>query len=334
MGWGLRAAAGALAVATLLGGATLWGAMRLVAPGPLTESTTVVIPRGSGLEAVAITLGDAGVVESPLLFVFGARLSGAGRELKAGEYAFAPGVSIDDVLEQMRRGKTVVHRLTVPEGLTSAQILGLLEKEPVLTGGVPQRPKDGSLLPETYNFSYGDSREQLVERMQRGMTQVLAEAWKGRDKDLPYKSPEEALTMASIVEKETGVAAERAKVAGVYVNRLEAGMRLQSDPTVIYALTDGAGELGRALTRNDLRIESPYNTYAVAGLPPGPIANPGKASILAALKPERHEYLYFVADGTGGHAFAKTLPDHNRNVARWRDVQRRQSAEQPPASND
>jgi len=334
MGWGLRAAAGALAVATLLGGATLWGAMRLVAPGPLTEPTTIVIPRGSGLEAVAITLADAGVVDSPLLFVFGARLSGAGRELKAGEYAFAPGATIDDVLEQMRRGRTVVHRLTVPEGLTSAQILSLLDKEPVLTGTVPQRPKDGSLLPETYNFSYGDSREQLVERMQRGMTQVLAEAWRNRDKDLPYKSPEEALVMASIVEKETGVAAERAKVAGVYVNRLETGMRLQSDPTVIYALTDGSGELGRALTRNDLRVESPYNTYAVAGLPPGPIANPGKASIVAALKPERHEYLYFVADGTGGHAFAKTLPDHNRNVARWRDVQRRQSAEQPSTSND
>jgi len=329
MGWGLRAAAGALAVATLLAGATLWGALRIVAPGPLTESATVVIPRGSGLEAVAITLADAGVVESPLLVVLGARLTGAARDLKAGEYAFAPGVSIDDVLEQMRRGRTVVHRLTVPEGLTSAQILALLDKEPVLTGTVAERPKDGSLLPETYNFSHGDSREHLVERMQRAMAQALAEAWRGRDKDLPYHSPEEALTLASIVEKETGVAAERARVAGVYVNRLEAGMRLQSDPTVIYALTDGSGELGRALTRNDLRTESPYNTYAVSGLPPGPIANPGKASILAALKPERHEYLYFVADGTGGHAFAKTLPDHNRNVARWRDVQRRQGAEQP-----
>lgn len=334
MGWVLRLTVGALGVAALAGGGALWGMMRLSVPGPLAETATVVVPRGSGLEAVAITLGDAGVIESPLLFVFGARLSGAARDLKAGEYAFAAGASIEDVLEQMRRGRTVVHRLTVPEGLTSAQILGLIEKEPVLTGGVPRRPKDGSLLPETYNFSYGDSREQLVERMQRGMSQTLAEAWKARDKDLPYKSPEEALVMASIVEKETGVAAERAKVAGVYVNRLEAGMKLQSDPTVIYALTDGAGELGRALSRNDLKVESPYNTYAVAGLPPGPIANPGKASILAALKPEYHEYLYFVADGSGGHAFARTLPDHNRNVARWREAQRRQNTEAPAAPAD
>lgn len=331
MGWGLRITAGALAVATLLAGTAVWGALRLVAPGPLTEPVTVVIPRGSGLEAVAITLADAGVVHSPLLVVFGARLTGSVRDLKAGEYAFAPGTSADEVLEQMRRGRTVVHRLTVPEGLTSAQILSLLDKEPVLAGNMPQRPKDGSLLPETYHYSYGDTREQMVERMQHAMTQVLAEAWKNRDKDLPYKSPEEALTMASIVEKETGVAAERARVAGVYVNRLGTGMRLQSDPTVIYALTDGSGDLGRALTRADLRAESPYNTYVVAGLPPGPIANPGRASILAALKPERHEFLYFVADGTGGHAFAKTLPDHNRNVARWRDVQRRQNGE--PASN-
>lgn len=329
MGWGLRLAAGALAVATLLAGALLWAALRLVAPGPLTEPTTVVIPRGSGLEAVAITLADAGVVQSPLLVVFGATLGGSTRDLRAGEYAFAPGISAGEVLEQMRRGRTVVHRLTVPEGLTSAQILSLLEKEPALAGDPPPRPKDGSLLPETYNFSYGDTREQMVERMQRAMTQALAEAWRNRDKDLPYKAPEEALAMASIVEKETAVAAERARVAGVYVNRLEQGMRLQSDPTVIYALTEGSGELGRALTRNDLRVESPYNTYMAAGLPPGPIANPGKASILAALKPERHEFLYFVADGTGGHAFAKTLPDHNRNVAHWREVQRRQGGTEP-----
>ena len=331
MGWGLRIAAGVLAVATLFAGAVLWGGLRLVAPGPLTEPTTVVIPRGSGLEAVAITLADAGVVDSALLVVLGAKLSGSVRDLRAGEYVFAPGISVEEVLEQMRRGRTVVHRITVPEGLTSVQILSLLDKEPVLTGVLPHRPKDGSLLPETYHFSYGDTREQMVERMQHAMTQVLAEAWKNRDKDLPYTSPEEALTVASIVEKETGVAAERARVAGVYVNRLDSGMRLQSDPTVIYALTDGAGELGRALTRADLRAESPYNTYVVTGLPPGPIANPGKASLLAALKPERHEYLYFVADGSGGHAFAKTLPDHNRNVARWRDAQRRQGGE--PASN-
>jgi len=333
MGWGLRITAGALAAATLLAATVLWGALRLVAPGPLTEPASVVIPRGSSLDAVANTLADAGVVESPLLFALGARLTGAGREIKAGEYAFAAGISIDGVLNQMRQGRTVVHRLTIPEGLTAAQILSVLEKEPALSGPLPARPPEGSLLPETYHFSRGDTREQMVERMQQAMAQALAEAWKARDKELPYDSPEEALVMASIIEKETGVAAERARVAGVFVNRLESGMRLQSDPTVIYALTDGAGELGRALTRNDLKAESPYNTYAVVGLPPGPIANPGKASLLAAVKPERHQFLYFVADGTGGHAFAKTLPDHNRNVARWRDVQRRQGGD-PSGSSE
>jgi len=325
MGWGLRIAAGALAASALLAAAVLWGTLRMVAPGPLAEPATVVIPRGSSLEVIAATLAEAGVVESPWLFLFDVKLSGAGRELKAGEYAFAPGISTDGVVTLMRQGKTVVRRLTVPEGLTAAQIVALVEKEPALAGEVRERPKDGTLLPETYHFSYGDGREALLERMRAAMEQTLAEAWKSRDPDLPLRTPEEAVTLASIVEKETGVAAERARVAGVYVNRLQTGMRLQSDPTVIYALTQGSGELGRALTRNDLKAESPYNTYVVAGLPPGPIANPGKASIQAALKPERHEYLYFVADGTGGHAFAKTLPDHNRNVARWRDVQRRQS---------
>ncbi|HYH20247.1 MAG TPA: endolytic transglycosylase MltG [Azospirillum sp.] len=325
MGWDLRIAAGALSASALLAAVVLWGGLRMVAPGPLTEPTTVVIPRGSSLDAIATTLAEAGVIESPWLFLFDVKLSGAGRELKAGEYAFTAGISADGVITLMRQGKTVVRRLTVPEGLTAAQIVALVEKEPALAGEVGERPKDGTLLPETYHFSYGDSREALLERMRTAMEQTLAEAWKHRDQDLPLRTPEEAVTLASIVEKETGVAAERARVAGVYVNRLQTGMRLQSDPTVIYALTQGSGELGRALTRNDLKTESPYNTYYVAGLPPGPIANPGKASILAALKPERHEYLYFVADGTGGHAFAKTLPDHNRNVSRWRDVQRRQS---------
>ncbi len=233
---------------------------------------------------------------------------------------------MDGVLEQMRQGRTVVRRFTVPEGLTSAQVVALLEKEPALTGTVSKPPRNGALLPETYHYAYGDSRAALVERMQAAMTQALAEAWKGRDEGLPLETPQQALVLASIVEKETGIAAERAKVAGVFVNRLEAGMKLQSDPTVIFALTDGAGELGRALTRNDWKFESAYNTYVNAGLPPGPIANPGKASLQAVAKPEKHEFLYFVADGTGGHVFAKTLPDHNRNVARWREIQQTRQA--------
>ena len=324
MGWCLRIAAGLLAAITVCIAVAFWGVLRMMAPGPLEHPTTVVIPRGSGLEAIALTLDEAGVVDSPLLFIYGAKLTGG---LKAGEYAFPAGISIDGVLDILRQGRTVVRRFTVPEGLTSAQVLALLEKEPALSGEVKAVPKNGSLLPETYHYSYGDSRTALIERMQNAMEQALAEAWKGRAKDLPFETPQQALTLASIVEKETGVASERAKVAGVFVNRLGTGMKLQSDPTVIFALTDGTGELGRALTRADWKLESPYNTYHVSGLPPGPIANPGRASIQAALHPERHEFLYFVADGSGGHVFAKTLADHNRNVAKWREVQRRQNGD-------
>ncbi|MGQ9371824.1 endolytic transglycosylase MltG [Azospirillum sp. A39] len=325
MGWGLRIAAGALAAVVILAAGLFWAGLRITAPGPLDEAATVVIPRGSGLEAIAIALADAGVVESPLLFIAGAQATGAVRELKAGEYAFAPGVSIDGVLKQLRQGRTVVRRLTVPEGLTVAQILSLLDAEPALAGTVSAKPAEGSLLPETYHYSYGDSRDALVGRMAAAMRSALAEAWARRAPDLPLATPGEALTLASIVEKETSVAEERPRVAGVFLNRLADGMRLQSDPTVIYALTDGSGELGRPLTRADWRFDSPYNTYVADGLPPGPIANPGRAAIDAVLNPERHEYVYFVADGSGGHAFARTLAEHNRNVARWRAVQRRPS---------
>ncbi|MGF7173666.1 endolytic transglycosylase MltG [Azospirillum doebereinerae] len=322
MGWGLRIIAGVLVVVSAAAaGVGYWGASRVVAPGPLEHAETVVIPRGSGIEAIAITLGDAGVIESPLLFAAGAKLMGNVRDLKAGEYLFPAAISMEAVLEQMRQGRTVVRRFTVPEGLTSAQVVALLDKEPALTGQVAAVPKDGTLLPETYHYAYGDGRAALVERMRTSMTQALAEVWKNRDEGLPFETAQQILTLASIVEKETGIAAERAKVAGVFINRLEADMKLQSDPTVIYALTGGEGELGRALTRNDWKFESPYNTYQITGLPPGPIANPGKASLQAVAKPEKHEFLYFVADGTGGHVFAKTLPDHNRNVAKWREFQ-------------
>ena len=342
MGWGLRIIAGALVVVSAAAGVGFWGALRVMAPGPLDHPETVVIPRGSGLEAIAITLGDAGVIESPLLFAAGAKVTGvligaqggAARDLKAGEYLFPAGISIEGVIDQMRQGRTVVRRFTVPEGLTSAQVVALLDKEPALTGSVKQVPKNGTLLPETYHFAHGDSRAMLVERMQSAMTQALSEAWKGRNDGLPFETPQQALTLASIVEKETGIAAERAKVAGVFINRLDAGMKLQSDPTVIFALTDGVGELGRALTRNDWKFESPYNTYLVTGLPPGPIANPGKASLQAVLKPEKHEFVYFVADGSGGHVFAKSLPDHNRNVAKWREIQQSRQGGHSETSSD
>jgi UPF0755 protein len=266
------------------------------------------------------------VIRDSLVFAAGVRVYGEERPLQAGEYQFAARVSMRLVMEQMIDGVTVKHRLTIPEGLTSAEIVALVAAAPDLEGSVPAAlPADGSLLPETYFFSKGDTREQLIERMRKGMSDTLAELWPARDGAVPLKTIAEAVTLASIVEKETGLATERPHVASVFFNRLAQGMPLQSDPTVIYALTGGKGPLGRALLRADLQFASPYNTYANAGLPPGPIANPGRASLEAVLHPASTKDLYFVADGSGGHAFAATLDEHNRNVAAWR----KQQAQQP-----
>lgn len=289
--------------------------------GPLPEPAVVVIPRG-GAEAIGVTLAEAGVVGHPMIFIAAVKLTEAAGPLKAGEYAFPAGASLTDVLKLLREGKTVVHRLTTPEGTTSQQVAALLNAEPALSGDIGDIPPDGALLPETYHFSRGDSRAALLERMRKSMAKVLADAWAARAEGLPFATPEQALVLASIIEKETGVAAERARVAGVFVNRLRLGMKLQSDPTTIYAITQGKAELGRALTRADLRVESPYNTYFADGLPPAPIANPGRAAIAAALNPEKHNLLYFVADGSGGHAFAATLAEHNKNVQRWREAKK------------
>jgi UPF0755 protein len=320
MGWLLRTAAAGIAGAALAAAVLLWGALRMTAPGPATAPVTVVVPSGSGIEAVAFALDDGGVIDQPLVFVAAAILTGRIGSLKAGEYAFPVGVSMDAAMRQMAQGRTVVHRLTVPEGLTSAQVMALLEAESALSGSVSGTPENGTLLPDTYHFSLGDSRQSLIDRMTAGMSQAVADAWKDKGAEVRLASPRDLVTLASIVEKETAVAAERPRIAGVFLNRLVHGMRLQSDPTVIFALTNGAGELGRALTRADWKFDSPYNTYVAAGLPPGPIANPGRAALKAVAHPERHEYIYFVADGTGGHAFAATLAEHNRNVARWRAI--------------
>ena len=287
----------------------------LVRPGPAHEETVVVLPRGAGLAQITASLHEARVIDHPWLFRLAVRVSGRDRELKAGEYAFPAAIPARSVINMLANGQTVAHRLTVAEGLTVAEIYQLLEQADGLSGDLPPPPPEGSLLPETYFYALGDRRAELVRRMQRAMDDLLAELWPGRAAGLPFAGRKEALMLASIVEKETATAAERPMVAAVFVNRLRRGMRLQADPTVIYGLTAGEGPLGRSLTRQDWEDDSAYNTYRIEGLPPGPIANPGRASIEAVLNPAEADYLYFVADGSGGHAFARTLDEHNRNVA-------------------
>ncbi len=296
---------------------------RFERPGPLTADTVILIPQGSGVDAIARQLHEAGAIEDPLVFRLGVRLLRAGRELRAGEYLFPVALSNRDVIDLLRSGQTVVRRLTLAEGLTSQEIVALLEQAEALEGAVDSVPPEGSLLPETYHYARGDDRGELVARMGRARDELLSELWPRRAPNLPVATPEEAVVLASIVEKETGIAGERPQVASVFVNRLRKGMRLQSDPTVVYGLTGGTGPLGRALTRKDLQAPSPYNTYLNPGLPPGPIANPGRAALEAVLNPAQTPFLYFVADGSGGHAFAKTLAEHNRNVAKWRKLQMR-----------
>ncbi len=294
-----------------------WLVLRLDAPGPLAEDTAVILPRGAHLRQAATILEDAGAIDSARLFVLAARLRGEDRRLKAGEFLIPAGASINRVLAILRAGRTVLRRLTVPEGLTVAQVIDLLEAETALTGTVTRTPEEGSLLPETYYFSYGDDRQALLDRMMEAMDRTLDALWQTRKPDLPYVSARDGVILASIIEKETALPEERSRIAGVFINRLRRGMRLQSDPTVAYGLGDGR-PLGRALTRTDLDIPTPYNTYLIAGLPPTPIANPGRQALIAAFQPLDTDELYFVADGRGGHAFARTLEEHQRNVRRWR----------------
>jgi len=313
----------------LVGGAAYWGFTKFHEPGPTTADTTIVIERGLGVRGIADKLAAAGVITDPLVFAAGVRVYGEERPLRAGEYEFPARFSMRQVMEKMIDGATVVHRLTIPEGLTSAEIVALVAAASDLEGDVPTNmPEDGSLLPETYFYSKGDTRAELIKRMREGMSKALAELWPARDGAVTLKTVAEAVALASIVEKETGLAAERPHVASVFFNRLALGMPLQSDPTVIYALTGGKGPLGRALAKADLQVASPYNTYANPGLPPGPIANPGRASLEAVLHPDVTKDLYFVADGTGGHAFAATLDEHNKNVAAWRQQQKQQTQSQ------
>ena len=303
-------------------GAWFYVQQKLDAPGPLAAAKVVVVPKGTGSGEIGALLERQGVIEDDLLFRIALRLDETPRPLRAGEYEFPAGINIRAAIEQMQAGRTVVRRFTVPEGLTVAEVLKIVREVEGLEGNISLRPAEGTLLPETYNYSLGDTRDAVVQRMRTAMTEALDAAWAKRQEELPLASKEEALTLASIVEKETGVASERPRVAAVFVNRLRINMRLESDPTIIYGITKGSGPLDRTLTRRDVETPSAYNTYSIPALPPGPIANPGKAAIEATLNPAKTKELYFVADGTGGHAFAENLEQHNRNVANWRRIQR------------
>ncbi len=309
-------------------------------PGPLPTDKVVIIERGSTTEDIVETLSREGVVARPSLLwavllwrdvssKFGS--DGASRRAKSGEYLFRQSASMSEVVEIITSGRSIQHAITIPEGLTSEQIVERLMQNELLTGEIASVPAEGSLLPDTYRINRGTTRESLIARMASEQRRVLNEIWNRRAKDLPLRNPRELVTLASIVEKETGRADERPRVASVFYNRLDKKMRLQSDPTIIYGIVGGKATLGRPISRADIDRPTAYNTYTIPALPPGPIANPGRAAMEATANPSRTRDLYFVADGTGGHAFAETLEQHNRNVARWRQIEAQRAANPTPA---
>jgi UPF0755 protein len=308
-------------VSVAIGAGLYFGKQRFEAPGPLTEDKTVNIPRGLGVKDIADLLQREGVIDQPYVFMGGVIVLKAKGELKSGEYQFTKRASLADVVDTIIENKVVQHSLTIAEGLTSEQIVAKLLETDALSGQIKEIPREGTLLPETYKFTRGMTREQIIQRMQQAHKRVLAEAWERRMPDIPIKTPEQLVTLASIVEKETGKPDERTRVAAVFVNRLKAKMRLQSDPTIIYGLTGGKGALGRPIMKSEIEQPTPYNTYVIDGLPPGPIANPGRASLEAAANPARTKELYFVADGTGGHVFSDNYADHQKNVAKLRAIE-------------
>ncbi len=311
-----------LAASALAG--LLWLAER---PGPLHERVVVLVEPGMGTQQIAERLEREGVITSRhvmLAYVAWQRAMGEQRLLKAGEYAFQPGSSLREVLEVLREGKAIMHRLTIPEGLSTVQALERIAAHEALSGEISVKPEEGSLLPDTYLFTRGKARDALIRQMMQAQRKLLAELWPKRAPGLPLQSPREAVVLASIVEKETAVPEERRRIAAVFINRLKRNMRLQADPTVIYGITRGK-PLGRPLSRKDLRQATPWNTYVIRGLPPTPIANPGRDSIAAVLDPLDTDELYFVADGSGRHLFAADLKTHNQNVRRLRRIERQRA---------
>jgi UPF0755 protein len=323
-----------LLAAFAAGLALMLGKQRFEAPGPLPEDKIVNIPQRVGVRDIADLLQREGVIDQPWVFVGGVWVRKAQGDLKYGEYLFPKHASLHDVINVISEGKVIQHQVTVAEGLTSEQIVARLMENDVLSGNIKEIPKEGSLLPETYNFTRGISREQIIQRMQHEQRRLVQEIWERRSADLPIENPDQLVILASIIEKETSKPDERTRVAAVFVNRLKQRMKLQSDPTIIYGIVGGKGSLGRPITRSDIELKTRYNTYVIDGLPPGPIANPGRASLEAAANPARTKELYFVADGTGGHTFSESLDQHQKGVARLRQIEAQQQKDAKEQGTD
>jgi UPF0755 protein len=305
------------------------GKQRIDAAGPLEQSRIVNIPRNVGPRDIAELLQREGVIDQKWVFLGGILVMKDWGKLKSGEYEFKKQASLREVIDTIVDGKVFQHHLTVPEGLTSEQVVQRLMDNDVLAGNV-NIPREGTILPDTYSFPRGSTREQLIQHMQQEQRRIVQDIWNRRSADLPLKTPEQLVVLASLIEKETGKPDERTRIAAVFVNRLKLKMRLQSDPTIIYGLVGGKGTLGRPILRSEIDQPTPYNTYVIDGLPPGPIANPGRASLEAAANPARTKELYFVADGTGGHAFSENLDQHQKSVARLRQLEQQKEAPQAP----
>ncbi|MDE1939208.1 MAG: endolytic transglycosylase MltG [Alphaproteobacteria bacterium] len=316
----------AIALVLLLAGVVEWVYAGFAAPGPVAphgSETVVLIKSGAGLAGVAQELAGAGVVLKPGLFKLGVRLHGETAELKAGEYAIPSHASMYDIMNILMAGHSIEHKLTIAEGLTSQMAYDLVKADPVLRGDAGPVPPEGALLPETYLFVRGTTRSEIIAKMEKAQQNLIDDLWPKRAPDLPFKTKEQAVILASIVEKESAIPAERRHVASVFINRLRLGMKLQSDPTIIYGITKGY-PLGRGIRQSEIDTPTPFNTYAITGLPPQPICNPGKDSLEAVLNPADTKDLYFVADGTGGHVFAATAAEQAKNVAKWRKIEKEQ----------